>query len=91
MHHSTPTTRSLTLWFSLDRAARITLTFSRLIHGRYRAVLVVSIAAARGADHYSFRTLLARHRLVAGRYRISVQASSAGQRSPAARLAFRIR
>ncbi len=82
---------SLALSFSLDRPARVTLTFMRRVRGRYRAVLFVRLAAARGADRFTFRTLLTRHHLVAGRYRLDLQAANGSQRSTLWRLAFRLR
>ena len=72
-----------TLWFTLSRAARVTVTFSRTVHGHSHAALVLKMNAPAGTSHITLRTTIDHHRLTRGSYRVAVQATSGSQRASA--------
>jgi thermitase len=64
----------VTLSFTLTTSARMTVTFSRLVHGRYRAALVLTMKAGPGLDRLTLKTTMGHHRLAAGPYKIDLRA-----------------
>ncbi len=79
LHLSGPRLRTghhVTLSFTVTKSARVTVTFSHLVHGHYRATLVLTMAASPGRDRLTLRTTMGHHHLPAGRYRLDLRAAS---------------
>ena len=64
----------VTLSFTLTKSARMSVTFSRQVRGRYRAALVLTMHAAPGLDRLTLTTTMGHHRLPSGRYRVDLRA-----------------
>jgi hypothetical protein len=67
--------RSLTIRFTLDRAATVRLTLSR----GTRTVATITLHGAKGTNHYVLRAKVGSHRLTPGRYRLRLQAQGAAR------------
>ena len=72
-----------TLWFTLTRASRVTVTFSKTVHSRPHAAIVLTMNAATGTSHLTLRTTIGHHHLARGSYRVTVKATSGSQHASA--------